>query len=716
VIGRQGACAIAGALSLSIFCATVTRAEEGSAETTTPAGSTSAAPASSSAATAAPRVAPTEIVVSGVRRHHDVNDVIISSAEGREVPGTQGDPVKVIESLPGMARSGFGSDELVLWGASPSDSRVLVDGVEIPRLFHGSGIRSTVNGDLLSSVTLSPGAYGAEYGRAIGGLVRLETRELPADGPHATLDASTLDGSAFVSAPAGDRVRVALAARYGWLDRTLELVHAKDVQTYFAVPRYADFQGKAQFALRAGESLDLVALGSTDELEQSVPDADPALLREQQSKDSFERIYLHYRRSSDDGGQVEVVPWIGWEVARTNAHFGSNPADLDRHSFRAGLRAEHRSLAWKAATLSLGLDATSDRATLTRQGSLTLPPREGDIAVFGESPGDDTNADSWQTLLLDVAPYVDLDCTFGPWSVSPSLRFDGYLTEASRETPRVGRTPAIGHSGFQGVLEPRVAIRYRLSRRVTLLGAAGLYSQPPAPEDLSAVFGTPTLGVESAAHASIGESAALTDTLSASTVAFYRALRDLAVGDPAPTPELAHALLQDGTGRSYGVQIFVRQRPWHGFSGWISYTVSRSERRDTPGSGFRLFDYDETNLFTLVLQKTLERWSFGMRFRYATGAPRTPVSGSIFDEKDDVFEPLFGAHNSVRLPDFWQLDLRVDRNFALGEHARLTLYLEALNVLNHANAEEYVYSSDYSKRGVVTGLPLLGVFGARIEL
>ena len=39
---------------------------------------------------------------------------------------------------------------------------------EIPALFHGSALRSTVNGDLVRDVTLTPGAYGADYGRALG--------------------------------------------------------------------------------------------------------------------------------------------------------------------------------------------------------------------------------------------------------------------------------------------------------------------------------------------------------------------------------------------------------------------------------------------------------------------------------------------------------------------------------------------------------------------
>jgi len=167
------------------------------------------------AATEANAANSSEIVVRGLRPRHDAFEEKLSAEQAREVSGTQGDPVKIIESLPGLARAPFGSDQLVLWGAAPEDSRFYVDGVEIPQLFHGSGIRSTVNGDLLQSVALTPGAYGADYGRGIGGMVRLETRELPEDGAHAIVDASTLDGSAFVSAPIGERIRVALAARYG---------------------------------------------------------------------------------------------------------------------------------------------------------------------------------------------------------------------------------------------------------------------------------------------------------------------------------------------------------------------------------------------------------------------------------------------------------------------------------------------------------------------
>jgi len=656
-----------------------------------------------------------EIAVRGIRPRRDAAELKLSATQARAQAGTHDDPVKVIENLPGLARAGFGSDQLVLWGAAPEDSRVYVDGVEIPQLFHGSGIRSTINGNLLQSVSLSPGAYGVDYGRAIGGMVRLETRDL-ADGYHATADVSTLDASALVSGPVSDRVRLALVARYGLLDRTLKAVDAADVGDFFAVPHYRDYQAKLQIALRARESLEAVALGSSDALERLVSNSDPARVRTLRTSESFQRVYLRYRRALDDGASVEVVPWLGRDASDYDEHFGQVPAELNERTLRFGLRAEHRSRLTASLVLRLGVDAAGSRADVARRGTLTLPAREGDPTVFGQPPGDDDSADAWRATLVAVAPYATVDWDLGPLTLSPGLRLDGYLLESSRVTPRVGQTPAIGRSALDAEVEPRLSARYRLSGRVALLAAAGLYSQPPAAPDTSAVFGTPTLAPEAAAHVSLAESVGLTRLLALQVTSFYRLLSSLTVRDPSPTPKLANSLLQTGSGRSYGVQISLTHKLWRGFSGSLAYTLSRSERRATQASSLRLFDYDEPHVLTAQASQALGAWGFGLRFRYASGAPRTPVVGAFYVETDNAYQPILGAQNALRLPAFWQLDARIDRSFRLAERARLSAYVELLNATNHANAEEYAYSQNYARRGLITGLPIVGVFGARLDL
>jgi TonB-dependent receptor-like protein len=661
------------------------------------------------------QASPAEVSVRGMRRAENATDVTVNATEARRAAGTEGDPAKVVQDLPGVARPSFDSGRLIVWGAGAEDTRIYVDGVEIPQLFHGSALRSTVNGELMRSLTLTPGAYGADYGRSIGGLLRFETAELPATGLHGYLAADTLDGSAMVSGASG-RVRLAIAGRTSWLDRVLRAVDAPDVGDYFAIPRYRDYQAKVQVALRERESVDLVVLGSGDDLSRVIPNQDPARARSETTSSGFQRAYLRYRRRLDDGSEVDVVPWFGHEASHLDERFGAAPARLDQQTWRWGMRASSRSGAGSRVILGFGVDVDGSEARVSRSGSLTIPPREGDIALFGQPPGDDTNTDTWDATMVDVAPHAQMDVDLGAVALTAGLRLDGYLMETSRQTPRVGRTPSIGLSHLDGELEPRLAAHIRVSPRFSVLAAAGLYSQPPAPADLSAVFGTPSLAAERAQHVSAGETLQVTPMLSAEVVAFYKWMTDLAVRDPSPTPKRAQALLQDGVGRSYGVQLLLRQRPWHGFSGWVGYTISRSERRDAPGAGWRLFDSDQPHLLTILGSKELGAWNLGFRFRYARGLPRTPVVGALYDAKDDMFQPIFGAQNSIRLPDFWQVDVRIDRSFALARAAQLVVYLEGLDITNRANAEEYVYSADFSRRATIAGLPVVAVLGARVEL
>jgi hypothetical protein len=657
-----------------------------------------------------------EVAVHGSRPAGRDLEATVGAEQARATAGTHDDPAEIVLDLPGIARPSFDSGQLVVWGSSPADTQVFVDGVPIPALFHGSALRSTVNGAMIRSLTLSPGAYGADYGRSLGGIVRVETADVPEGGLHGELDANTLDGAVAASYAPTDGVRVEASARYGWISGVLKAIDARDFGDFYAVPQYRDYQAKAQFALRERESLEVVALGSGDDLTRTIPDPDPAQVRSQATSTAFQRVYLHYRRELDDGADVDVVPWIGHDTSHLDDRFGGNPAVLDQETVRWGLRASERSRLASYAHLRTGLDVDASEATLHREGSLEIPPREGDVTVFGQPPGADVNADTWNVNVVGVAPYVSLDVDAGPLTITPGLRVDGYLLETSRQTPRIGQTPSIGLSHLDGVLEPSLAARLRVTRRWALLAAAGIYSQPPAATDLSAVFGTPTLGPESAAHATLGETLHVTSALTAEVLGFYKAMSGLAVRDPSPDPELAHVLLDEGIGRAYGIQWLVRQQLWNGFSGWIAYTISRSERRDTPGAAWRLFDDDQPHTLAVVASQTLGAWTLGARARYARGLPRTPVVGALYDASANAYQPIFGAENTTRLPDFWQLDVRVDRAFVLAGGARLVVSVEGLNVTDHSNGEEYVYSADYSRRGTVSGLPILAVVGAKVEL
>jgi hypothetical protein len=178
---------------------------------------------------------------------------------------------------------------------------------------------------------------------------------------------------------------------------------------------------------------------------------------------------------------------------------------------------------------------------------------------------------------------------------------------------------------------------------------------------------------------------------------------------------VAQALTQDGSGRVRGVQVLLRQELLKGFFGWVTYSYSRSERQDHDGLGYRLFDQDQTHVLALLASYDFGRgFEVGGRFRYATGMPRTPVVDHYLNSLTGYYEPIFGAQNSIRIPAFYQLDMRAEKGFVL-RRAKLSVFVDIQNITNRKNPEEIIYSQDYTQKSYIIGLPTLAVGGARLE-
>ena len=666
-----------------------------------------------------------EVVVRAARIKKEAVETRIRTEEARRVPGTQGDTLKVVQNLPGVGRSSFGSGQLVVWGSAPNETRVNVDGVEIPALYHVGGLRSTINSDFVRSIDLAPGAFGAEYGRGLGGLVRIELRPLTGEGVHGSVAADVLDTAATVTATLTPRLRVAAAGRVSYLDRLLPLVTSADIGDSFPIPRYDDYQARASLSLDRDEDITATFLASDDHLRRTIPASDPAETRAQSNDLSSKRAFLTYSRLSPDGSSVRITPSFGLDESTLNESFGSDSAELRLHTWHYGLRASHRRRVASFATLLVGVDLQGHETAAVRRGSINQPPREGDLVVFGQRPSSQIAADTWRVHILNLAPYLLFDLKLGDLTVTPGLRFEPTLVEGDRLYPRSATTPPLGYSRLEvpanpvgnafvrSLPNPRVQMACRAGRRFTVTAGAGVYGQPPSPEDMSPVFGNPGISSSRAIHTSAGIAAKLRSTLGLEIVGFYKRLYGLVARSESQSPAVGQSLTQDGIGRSYGVQALLRQELSRGFFGWITYTLSRSERRDHADRAWRLLDYDQTHVLGILASYDLGRgFEVGGRFRYSTGMPRTPVVDSY--RNGPFYEPILGAQNSIRIPSFYQFDLRLEKGFVV-HRRKLSVYLDVQNVTNRKNPEELIYSQDYQQRSTISGLPTLAVVGARLD-
>src|SRR5690606_16725479 len=103
----------------------------------------------------------------------------ITREEITKLPGSRGDAVSSIKSLPGVANAdaaGAGPGLLVIRGAAPEDSVYLLDGIQIPVVYHFFGLQSVLPSEFIDDIEYVPGGFGPEYGRATGGIIHIRTR------------------------------------------------------------------------------------------------------------------------------------------------------------------------------------------------------------------------------------------------------------------------------------------------------------------------------------------------------------------------------------------------------------------------------------------------------------------------------------------------------------------------------------------------------------
>ncbi|HEX7671331.1 MAG TPA: TonB-dependent receptor, partial [Polyangiaceae bacterium] len=659
-----------------------------------------------------------EIVVVDTQLDKAVASTTVSAEQGSRVAGTGGDVIKVVENLPGVARSSVGSGALVVWGAGAGDTRVYVDDVHIPVLYHEGGFRSVVHSDLVQSVELEPGGYGSPHGRGLGGLVTVGLKPLEAEGFHGTAAVDAIDAAASVRGHVGKNIRFAAAFRRSHLDWVLARATSEDVGAIVPIPKYWDSQLRAAWVPHEGESVEVGGLLSSDRISRSLTEADPSETKTESKSIGFQRVYMRYERRLDDGGKVTATPFFGFDRSTISNRFGAVPAELTNDATVYGVRAGWSGTPTEFLALGLGVDAEVSSNSLRRSGSVTSPPREGDIRIFGQAPSDQVNADTWKTTIAGLAPFAQADISLADGKVHlvPGVRFEPSIVTASRKvlapTPD---TPPIGTSREDAHAEPRLSVRWAATPRIKLRAAVGVYHQPPLSEDLSAVFGNPTLGPGKAVHYLAGVTFHLTKPISVEMTSFYSKQSDLVTRSPLSTPIAAQALVQDGLGRAYGTQFLIRHDLAGRFFGWLSYSILRSERTDGGSQAYRPFDLDQTHVFTALASYDLGAgFEIGSRFRYSTGYPRTPVTRAVYDSRTDAYQPVFGVHNSERIPAFYQLDARVAKRFKLGGTAELEAYLDVQNVTNRGNPEEVVYNFDYTKKSYITGLPVLPVLGGKL--
>jgi hypothetical protein len=178
--------------------------------------------------------------------------------------------------------------------------------------------------------------------------------------------------------------------------------------------------------------------------------------------------------------------------------------------------------------------------------------------------------------------------------------------------------------------------------------------------------------------------------------------------------------LIQGKGKAYGLELLLKKEAGR-FTGWISYTLSKSIRQYDVVNGGQWFPsrYDRRHNGSVVMNYELtKRLSVSAVFEFISGSRFTPIIGQYAvpspTQTGVELIPVFAPMNSVKLADAHRLDLGLKYRSRPEKKFQSEWFVGVYNVYNRATpygiiieqAEDGTYR--YSQPGLFGLIPSFG--------
>ncbi|MCX7678061.1 MAG: TonB-dependent receptor, partial [Spirochaetes bacterium] len=229
------------------------------------------------------------LLITASRDVQKISRYTMTLKELKDVPGSFGDSVNALTSLPGVIRTSGLFGPLVIRGADLIRNRYLIDEIPIYNPLHFGGIHSVINNNIISEIDLYASAFPAQFGFANAAIININTIDDVKEFGGYT-DVGLISACALIYTPllrdslgelqfatpsyvpqqnddSAQAGYLIASGRVGYLSLFVpaiyEFVTGEEVPF---VPEYWDYQVKMKYNFSASHSLTLLLMGSSDYL------------------------------------------------------------------------------------------------------------------------------------------------------------------------------------------------------------------------------------------------------------------------------------------------------------------------------------------------------------------------------------------------------------------------------------------------------------------
>jgi vitamin B12 transporter len=591
--------------------------------------------------------------------------LVVSPMDILMTPGGAADIFQTLKTLPGLTQVSE-SAELYVRGGNPTETVTLLDGASLyhPYTFESAygGLFSNINTNIIRGMYFSSGGFSARYGNVLSGVLDMQTHYEPAHTAY-NIGLNLAGGGLSAHVPvAGSRLGLRVDVRQSYTDPVMWLNGSQDEFT--VMPRSRDVGALVSGRYSDTGRIKLYMLAARD------------------------KQGVHVRRAEYNGA-------FDGESGNYLINLHHTEAVTSRLVSKTSLSASRFTGLWKLGVLDLErtdnvYKLRTDTEYFYSSKWRLLFGAEAEYRTFsylGRIPDEDYN-------IRPEAPSTVIDVEYG------GSRTGGYTELELPGLFGYRNLSAVAGIRFDYVNEldllwfdPRATLGYAVGSNSTVRASFGIFQQTPDPRLYDPALGNPDLKPMRAVHYIAAYDYAPSSNTNFRIELYHKEYDRL----PLEHPELHYD--NGGYGYARGIDMMAKGRLLPRLDGWISYGFVDTRRKWLDYEEYSPSSYDVTHNLTLIATyRITDAFRTGVNFKYATGRPFTPVTGAVYREEYDVYEPVYGPKNSDRYDNFRRLDFRFMYFRQLFGRFFTVFYLEAINVLNINNLFGYTYSRDYSER------------------
>jgi len=642
-----------------------------------------------------------------------VSNTTLNREEIRQTPGSGGDPLRVINSLPAVSAASGEFADLIVRGGTAEENLTFVDNIPISdftyftdRYDGGRGGRASILApDAFDNLEFSAGGFGVRYGDKMSSALDVHIREANRKRIQAVIFADSGTAGGSIDIPFGKNGGWFSSGRRSYIDVALDVAGIAE-QGIIGYPRTLDFTNKIVYDLSPRQKLSFTALNFFEDFDQSRDQAFNIARRTDrfEARRTSRRNVFGATLASTIGAKTlaQTTAWLN--TAHNDGSFLRLDSDRtlqrarDLRDSQFGIKEELTSAVTGKIQLAVGGGLYFDRAnyfTFENTGRFSSPLEE----EFNAAPRQNSFKLDTKTSAYG---YVQATFNLTPrFNITPGVRFDRYgLTGKTLTSPRVGA-------------------RFGVNSRIALTFAAGIYRQPPSLYVLSLTPNNRNLKSQTATHVIGGIEWLVREDLRVRFEAYQKTYEDLIVQPLRPTRNFAlnGNYFNTGSGTSRGFEVSAQKALTGFFSGQASYAYLNSRRKfDSDGVEFPS-NFERPHQLTLIGITRFYGFSLAAKYRIASGLPYTLRTPIRFVPNSQFFIQRVASDadiNRSRLPNFASLDVRVEKRFGFKRFS-FAPYLDYFNITNHDSIVEPNYEFFRSTPQFLRENQRLPIFGLRLE-